>query len=289
MIVVSSRVRLGYILLLILSAVLLPASAQPPPPPFELPPLIQTQPLPGIGTLAFRFSVPEGGEFAVSLESEFAGASILGDGLWLFDSEFQMILGVWGTGIGGGPLEYHVEAPEPIGIILDRRAPSSGGIGGGFTLLGSGVPAGQYIVFIGAVADGTFISGSGALYGGEGTDLISTGGGPGGFIHREADFRGLNALVDLGLRTKAIVGAAVEENIDRPALFGEFSYFGDAEIARLTVDGPQGSVSAFGHYFALDPPGDYRFVIDLDLGIGNLYVWGVEAAYPPPAPPVTGA
>lgn len=288
----ASRIRLGSVALLIGSLLLLPASAEPPPPlppPFDLPPLIRTDALPGIGTVAYRFTVPEGGEFALSLDVEFADASILGHGLWLFDSAFRMILGVWGTGIGSGPLEYHVEAPEPIGILLDRSAPRSGGIGGGFTLLASGVPSGEYIAFMGAVSNGTFVAGSGALYGGEGTALISTGGGPGGFMHQEADFRGLNALVGAGLRAKAIVGAAVEETIDRPALFGEFSYFGDAEIAVLTMEGPQGSESSTGHFFALEPSGDYRFVIDADLGVGNLFAWGVEAAYPPPALPNTGA
>lgn len=289
----ASRIRLGSVALLIGSLLLLPASAEPPspiPPPFDLPPLIRTDPLPGIGTVAYRFNIPESGEFALSLEVEFADASILGDGLWLFDSEFRMILGAWGTGIGSGPIEYHVEAPEPIGILLDSSGPRSGGFGSEFTLLASGVPSGEYIAFMGAVSNGTFISGAGALYGGEGTTVISTGGGPGGFIHQEADFRGLNALVGVGLRAKAIVGAAVEETIDRPALFGEFSYFGDAEIAVLTMEGPQGSESStFGHLFALEPPGDYRFVIDADLGVGNLFAWGVEAAYPPPAPPNTGA
>jgi hypothetical protein len=287
-----SRVRLGSVVLLIASVALFPASAEPPPPlppPFDLPPLIQTDPLPGIGTVAYRFTIPDGGEFALSFDVAFADASVMGDGLWLFDSSFRMILGVWGTAIGSGPLEYHVEAPEPIGILLDRPAPRDGGIGSGFTLLAFGVPAGQYIAFMGATSDGTFVSGSGGLYGSEGTALISTGGGPGGFMHREADFRGLSVLVGAGVRAKAIVGAAVEEAIDRPALFGEFSYFGDAEIGVLTMEGPQGSESGSGHLFALSPSGDYRFIVDADVGIGNLFAWGVESAIPPPGAPTTGA
>jgi hypothetical protein len=286
-----SRVRLGSVFLLIASVALFPASAEPPPFPFELPPLVRTDPLPGIGTLAYRFSIPDGADVALSIESEFAEASLLGDGLWLFDSDFELLFGAWGTSIGGGPLEYHVEAPEPIGVLVDRPAPDNGGFGSGSTLLISGLPAGQYVVFMGATSDGTFVSGSAAVYGTEGTTVISTSGGPGGFVHRESDFRGLNALVGAGgIRARGILGAAVEETIDRPVMFGEFSYFGDAEVARLTLEGPTGSQSStFGHLIALAPSGDYRFVIDADLGIGNLYAWGVESAIPPPGLPTTGA
>jgi hypothetical protein len=283
-----SRVRLGILLVLVVSAMLLPVAAAPPF-PIELPPLIQTDPMPGVGTMAYRFTTPVQGDVAMSIEFEFADMSVLGTGFWIYDTDFDLLLG--GMGVGGWGsrgLEYHVEAPEPIGVVYDAQGTAEGGSGASILQV-FGMPAGQYIVFMGMVGDGEFVSGAAALYGPEGTDLISKSGAVGGFMHLETDFGGINVLADVaGLRTKAIVGAAVEETVEHP-WFGEFGYFGELEIARLTLEGPEGSQTDTSHLMLLAPPGDYRFVTDLDLGIGNLYAWGVEANFPPPALPGTGA
>jgi hypothetical protein len=285
--------RLRFLLILsVIAFTVLPSAAAPPPPPppFELPPVVSADPLPGPGTVGYRFTAPEGASIGISIDAAFDDASTQGDGLWLYDSDLHLIFGAWGTAIAGGGFEYHVEAPEPIGVLFDRPGTRAAGIGGGSGLIIFGMPAGQYIAFAGAVGDGSFVSATGTLYGSEGTTLQSRSVTEGGFFHREADFRGLNALVGVGgLRARAIVGATLEESVDR-FLFGDFSYFGELEIARLTVTGPNGSSSStFGHLLALEEPGDYRFTVDADVGIGDLQLWGVEAAIPPPSVPTTGA
>jgi hypothetical protein len=277
------------LVVLALSAGLLPASAQDPF-PIELPPLVQTDPIAGFGTIAYRVDVPPDSDVGFGVEYASTDFSIDGFVASIYDADGNLVIGGFGTGVGGGGFEYHIEAPDPIGVLADAPgATFDTGPGNNVVLQVFGMPAGEYVVFVGVVTNGSFVSGAGSVYGPEGTKVISKASAVGAFAHRESDFRGLNVLAGVaGLRAKALVSAAVEETTDRP-MFGDFGYFGELEFGRLTVEGPEGTQTGSSHILELAPAGDYRFIADIDVGIGNLYVWGVEANFPPPGLPSTGA
>lgn len=254
-------------------------------------PLLSSDVLADHGAVSYRFTLPATSDVEIEIETTYEGTSMEGSGAWLYDGSGQLLFGFASTGIiGSGDPEVHIELPDPIGVVHDVR-PQPGGFGSG-TLVGLGLDAGTYVVLIGAVSDGTLVDGTVSIFAEQGAVLNNKVLSPGGFAHREADFRGTNVVVgapvglpifipgpifvDPSLRPLVMLDASLDEGVER-SLFGWFGAFNIFQ--QLTVDGPDGSATGGDHFFDGAPAGDYTFTVDLTAGVpgGHLWLWGLDA------------
>jgi hypothetical protein len=275
--------RLKVALISVLVIAFAPAAAAPPPPFPEFPPVIDTQPLTGIGAVSFRISIPEGADFGFEIATTWKNSFLTGDGVWLFDADGNPQFGFTGTGLFGGGRQVHVEAPDPIGVLVDIPPDGARSSGGG-ALLVFGAEAGEYVAVVGAASDGTFVDGSVSLLGTAGVQLLSASTSNGGFVFLDHEFRGLNVSASLAVVRPLVMAAASASSTIEDGLYGLFAGPFDG-ISMLSVDGPVGSRQDSFHFFFGEPAGTYTMTADLVVAPSDyLYTWGVDARRAPPAP-----
>ncbi|MGH2728658.1 MAG: hypothetical protein ACRDKS_16935 [Actinomycetota bacterium] len=254
-------------------------------------PLLSSDPLADEGAVSYRFTAPQSTDVEVEMELSFDGATMEGDGFWLYDGSGQLVFAFISTGIIGGDPEVHIELPDPIGVVQDIRT-EPGGFGTG-TLIGFALDAGTYVALAGAVSDGTLIDGTISLYAEQGSALVNKVVSTGGFAHREADFRGTNVVVGApaglpifipgpvfigtSIRPVVMADASLDEDVAR-SLYGWFGSFN--LVQQMTVEGPGGTSAGPDHIFDGAPAGEYTFTVDLAAGVpeGALWLWGLDAA-----------
>jgi hypothetical protein len=194
--------------------------------------------------------------------------------------------GVFTTFTSGLPPEVHIEAPQPIGVAYDMEPqPFDDGHGSGFLGI-EGMEAGEYVIVMGWATNGIAEPGSAALYGSEGTQLISKRTSDGGFVRRDRDFRGLNVSTGAAgsgpvtVRPLVMARAAAEASVE-DSLYGWFAGVFEG-VSLLSVEKPDGAESGSDLIFLGSPAGRYVFRADLVVAPADfIYVWGVDAARAP--------
>lgn len=269
------------ILVAAVAAMVVPIAAFGGPFPSSLPTL-STDGLTGPGAVAYRFTVPEGGDFEVALDTEYDHATVTGEGFILSDGTGTF--GFFGTRTESGKREIHVEGPNPLGVVLDMRPAPSNTFDGSSVLIASGMPAGTYVLVVGTVGDGVFRSATATLSASAGTVLEGKEITTGGFAYRERDFRGVNVVVGQdAVRPTVLAAASLTETTTHP-LYGLFGAPFNT-VADVTADGPGGSSSGPLVFFDGNPAGTYTLTVNLDVEplYGELWAWGFQAETPVPA------
>jgi hypothetical protein len=254
-------------------------------------PVLSSDVLPNHGAASYRFTVPQGAQVEVELETMYEGANLIGDGFWLYNATGQPLISFMSTWSIGGDPEVHIELPDPIGVVHDiRPQPQSFGSG---SLVGMALDAGTYVALIGTVSNGTLIDGKASLFASAGSALINKVVSTGGFAYDEAAFEGTTVLVgapaglpifvpgpvvvDPSLRPLVMANASTSASIAR-SLYGWFGGFN--LVQQTTVDGPDGTLSGDQHFFDGATAGDYTFTVDLSASVpgGRIWAWGLDPA-----------
>lgn len=238
-------------------------------------PLISTTPMAAGGgwaatTVTFSGNGLLWGEIQGDLS---AGTEMYSLGVWLLNSNNQLMGAFVATGWGGGT-ELHIQTIDPVGTLIDIRGGSLAGLGGAAG--GFGLPAGTYtVVLVGAIAGGTFSNGAFNIYASGSTVSASTSGSD-AFLHRDPDFEGLaNVFLNPAatVRAKVIVDASVTQTVEG-RLFGLFQALSGnvfVSTAVISYQGPSTSGSLSSIYFMHgEPSGDYTFNIDLNVDATGL-------------------
>jgi hypothetical protein len=245
--------------------------------------LLETHELTGYGTASYRFVLPPGGFADVEIVLERKDTLQEGFGLWLYSSDGVLLDGLlitsWGRYLTDRTrpyLELHAELPKPVGVLFHYET-TGDEVNYGFSTNAEGMEPGEYVLILGGVSDGAFLSGETNFHGTEGVEILDRAVTPGGFFHDETDFRGTNVLAGNIKRAGAMAGAEVTENVDN-LLYGLFWTDGVVPDS-LSYEGPEGkSAARRDHFFIGTPPGDYTFRVRLDAYVDNhLWVWGVFA------------
>lgn len=237
------------------------------------------------GGVGYRLIV-QGPAERVDLEVEltFEGTTNEGEGVWLLDSNGDVVASFVGFGWSGGlEPDVYVQVPPPAGVVVDLN-PASGFDGGSGMAMGlEGLDPGEYTGVVGGAADGT-LTGTARLYGSGGIKVLGKTTGTESFILRERDFDGVaNAhAYTIAGGASAMVAENATASVGAP-LFGWFYTSGPL----ASWEGPGGATGSgeTSYIFSGSAAGDYSFNTDLSLGADLIFtpitfVFGIAVSLP---------
>jgi hypothetical protein len=232
-------------------------------------PVAATTQLNGNGWISYRFDVAAPTDVDVEVEVVLNNAPAGGGGAWLMKSNGQLIGALALAPTYGGGTQVHVQLADPVGTVVSQQ---SGGIN---SLMGGAMgfrplPAGQYIaVMLGASAGGPPTV-RGTIYGNANVTVANKTTGN-AFWYYDPDFRGLAnvAVSQAPARAQAIVAGSVSQ-----AIAGKlFGWFGNSlQPTMLSYDDASGHHMG-GNFFMGAAPGNYKFNVDLTVGLAITGVW----------------
>lgn len=241
-------------------------------------PVLMTESFAGNGWAAYRFTADDGAALSAEIMTTFDDDPSLGQGIWFLHEDGSNAGGMLLFSSPGVSAEAYIEGPEPIGVVVDHRARVGYG-GDSFVVIDfESMIAGDYIVLVLSTTDGTAAQSTAALYG-EGITLGTSARGANAWMYRERDFHGINAIAGASLaRTKVVAGGELMQSI-AGRLFGWFGTPFDP-LTFAEYYGPNGGAIGREFYFYGEGPGDYRFGIGLNAGVGDLFYFGADVALP---------